>query len=326
LVPVMIFCETWDAITTFPVTFNNNAIITAQSDEGWTGLTGFTATPFANLRVNTVSGSQRLQRSSFGAGGVFGVTSVALGNSLRAPMTPLDEDTVTSISMSARFFIGALTPDGTTNFPASGLEAYRDLTTFNFTIGDGTGGDVVLGSLPGVYGANRAALNFSVNNARTAGGGFFPRLLVAINDPAFGQVDAFIGGAVPNSDTGVPTVGITPIGAGQALQGIAGATAHTYDVGVTFTKNNFSNTLVQWAFTPVAGTAPTPVSGSGSLTLAASFPFNRTINQAALNVGSGFGLSLGPAAGSWIDDLKVWVFGAEPGDQPSAVTDWEVFE
>lgn len=325
----MIFCETWDAITTFPVTFNNNAIITAQSDEGWTGLAAFTATPYANLRVNTVSASQRLQRSSFGTGGPLGVTSIALGNSLRAPMAALDEDSVTSISMSARIFVGALTPDGTTNFPASGLEAYRDLTTFNFTIGDGTGGDVVLGSLPGVYGGNRAAYNFSVNNARTASGGAFPRMLIGINDPAFGQVDAFVGGAVSNSAIGVPLVsGVIPIGAGQALQGTIGATGHTYDVGVTFTKNNFSNTLVQWAFTPVSGTAPVPVSGSGTLTLAASFPFNRTINQAAINVGSGFGFTGGPGvfAGSWVDDLKVWTFLPKPGDQPSAVTDWEVFE
>jgi hypothetical protein len=256
------------------------------------------------------------------------VTSVALGNSLRAPLTSLDEDSVTSISLSVRIFVGALTPDGTANFPATGAQALRDLTTVNFTIGDGTGGDVVLGSLPGVYGANRAALTMTVNNARTASGGAFPRLLVAVNDPAFGQVDAFVGGAVANSAIGIPLVGgVIPIGAGQALQGpVAGFTSHTYDVGVTFTKNNFSNTLVQWAFTPVSGTSPSPVSGSGSLTLDASFPFNRTINQAGLNVGSGFGFTSGPFAGSWVDDLNVFTFQPKPGDQPSAVTDWEVFE
>lgn len=335
-VPRTIFSETWNFVT--PQVLAAGLVV--DSDESFVGLDGGSATPLANLRFANVGGSMRLQRTAFSETGSLGSTSVALGNSLRAPIDPpLDDDTVTSITLETRVFIGALTPDGTPDFPVDGAEALAPFSTFTFAIGDAAGGDLANAFPHTLWGD--ASLGFRLNNHRRLGGNTTsPRLEFAINDSDFGLSEELL--AVP---------AVTHTGIGQAVDGIGMAlntvatpastfaVGHEYLVSATFVKQSFNRTDVSYSIRPLEGSVgpgsggvPPPLVDSGGVVnaepIASSFPYNRFINQAAINIGSGFGAGtggMGGQDGSWVDDLTVRTFGIKRIG-PLGAHGWQLYQ
>ena len=72
------------------------------------------------------------------------------------------------------------------------------------------------------------------------------------------------------------------------------------------------------------------------LTIQSSFPFNRVLDQAVVNLGAGFGFGDGVGGaipdgedqgrqGSWVDDLTVYTFGRQRL-VPLAARHWTVYK
>lgn len=321
-VPVMIFCETWDNVSEGNVT----AGPVANSDEGFVVLAGSTATPLSNLDFDDLNGSVRLQRTGFATGGSLGATSIMIGNNLRAPVSPaLDDDTVCSITLQMRVFFGERTPDGTPDYPNNGDEALAPLSTLTFAIGSGSDGDL-LATIPSTL-YNQASLSMRVNNDRTGDMGTRPRLEFAVNDADYSLAQMLGVPAMPNTGIGAAIEGI---GMAYNATGEAEFEGHEYVITTVFTKHDMATTDIHYSIEPISTGAPITTNGVQTTSISAAFPFNRLIDQAALNIGSGFGEDGGGGGpnfreGSWVDDLKVFTFG-EKILPPLSARSWTLYE
>jgi hypothetical protein len=324
------FIETWDQVPAgeLPpggVPMADEAFFAAVG--GWGGALAAGEVGFASsamllneprLRAVAIDGSTRIQRTRLPEL-PLGDPTAHLGNSLVASLAAgFDDDEVISVTLEARVFIGALTPDGTADFPIDGAEELAPLSTFTFALGAASpdyGAPPF--SAPGAL-AGPASLAFRINNDRTGMGGARPRWEFAVNRATFGDLDSTLGlTPPPNSAIAAdPTLGV-----GEALQSQPGVAGEEYLVEVRFVKLTSSMTEVTYKATAVDGDGALDTGGERTLVLPASFPDGQRLEQIVLQFGAGFGLGDGPDAevsnaidndlhGSWIDDVRVTTFGA----------------
>lgn len=338
--PFTIASETWESVTPNPQNYPGAGLVVG-SDFNFVGTSSVPASSIpavSSAQFRTVSGGVRYQRVTTPAlGSLF-----PFGHSLFSAISPnLDDDTVTSVTISFRAFIGALT--------ATSAATGDGFATMTVSVGNS-------GSTADVFGSG-ASLTVQINNQIQAmpitgfiGPTVIPasasRLRVAVNDADFGflsllGVELALGS--PLNAYIYPLQGQAPLalGTGLSLAPAAGVgQGGTYLVSVQFKKVSFRRTDITYSMTSVGapGTGLGPFTGTS--TIPASFPFNKKMDRLALNLGSTLGYGDGvltgvpntaPAAGdaglegSWIDDITVTTFGSVP--VPVLAADqWEVFE
>jgi hypothetical protein len=339
--------ETWNALTTRTIEVGP----LPELSRGWFGFPGGWVGPGGgagesvvmgegardpltelHLRAASVGGSMRVQRTTIPDPLAIDATA-PLGNALLARIDPpIDDDAVTSVGIELRWFVGALTPDGTADFPVPGGEALAPLSTLTVSLGAAAAdvGEAPL-SLPGSI-AGRSSLAFRINNDRTGDGGARPRLEFAVNDATFGDLDGlFMLGHRLNVGAAA-----APEGIGEALQGpLAANEGEEYIVRVEFRKLGFSETEIAYEVEAVDGEGTLATDGKRRLTVPAAFPPVRAIDELAIVFGAAIGFGDGPGGaiddaidageqGSWIDDIRVTTFGAQSPPRLSA-RHWTIY-
>jgi hypothetical protein len=311
--------ETWDMVSGFSPAGLPDGPAVVDSDLSWAAHAG--GVDLANIEFVTLTGTNgtniKMRRAAAGttAGETEGIDLAELGAIFKAdnsdpdflsehpshpsapPDPPLRGDTLEEIRINALIYYGQATATATTG------------TLLTLGIGDDVGGDYVTAAgdnlVPGSM-IGGASLSITTDNAVGA-----PRLVARFNDP-FGGTLSVDPGTSFGMNASFLKAGEVAYDTQNATAWNDGATGHEYFVEAHFVRGDRQmtipglgpyDTVVRFTIAPNTGGPIDSGGETAGVVATTGFPLTRTLNQAFIRVGGGFGNG-GADGGSWVDDIN----------------------